>query len=508
MVLSYDDLKVFDATGRRLEAQMKQSGPNGFFIFVNDENATYPILVDPLTSVKTYSESQSGAKFGTALTNGHFQSTADDDAGIVVGAPNFDNGANADVGKVFHYNAGTGTLPASATWTKLGENAGDQFGYAVAKGKFNGDLYEDLAIGAPYFDNQTSADAGKVYVFYGASTGLPSSASWTALPVSAADPAGANAGWSLTAVSLDDTLADDYHDLAIGAPGFDVLDGFDYDWDVGKVFVYYSPEGGSGLQNSVGWSYTGPIDSIGSVGSQVGYSLTAIADVNNSLEQHSVLVVGAPFKNQGIANTTYGAVLLFEPGSSGKPSTPTQTLWGTQHYGWFGFSVASFDGGRLDQRLSDVNDDQYNDLVVGAPEFSNGQTAEGKIYVYDNSGSGGIVNSTPLFTKESNQAGAHFGYSVACGDLDGDGKADVFVGAPDWDITGALNAGKAFFFKSSGTALTEDTSSPTGASANIRMGSTIAFGRYVEGTLSGVTGLIVGVPNDSGGAVAVWKYSP
>jgi hypothetical protein len=505
VVLSYDDLNVFDATGRRLEAQINQSGPNGFFIFVNDDDATYPILVDPLTSVKTYSESQSGAKFGTALTSGHFQSTTHENGGVVVGAPEFDNGANANVGKVFHYNAGSGSLPTSPTWTKLGENAGDQFGFSVAKGKFNGDLYDDLAVGAPYFDNQTSSDAGKVYVFYGASTGLPSSPSWTGLPVSAADPAGANAGWSLTAVNLDDALADDYHDLAIGAPGFDVLDGLDYDWDVGKVFVYYGTSSASGLQTTVGWSYTGPIDSIGTVGAQVGYSLTAIADVNDSLEQHSTLVVGAPFKNQGVANTTYGAVLFFEPGGSGMPSSPTQTLWGNHHYGWFGFSVASFDNGRLDEKLSDIDGDGYNDLVVGAPAFSNGQTEEGKIYVYDNSGSS--FSTTPWFTMESNQAGARFGYSVACGDLDGDNYADVFVGAPLWNTALHTDAGKASFLKSNGSTLTE-TETQLGLSANARIGWSVAFGRYVEGNgpSAGINGFIVGAPHDSGGTVSIWKY--
>ena len=123
------------------------------------------------------------------------------------------------------------------------------------------------------------------------------------------------------------------------------------------------------------------------------------------------------------------------------------------------------------------------------------------MYVYDNSGSG--VSTTPWFTYESNQNSADFGHSVAFGDLDGDGNADVFVGSPIWDEAGVSNAGKAFFFKSSGTTLTED-SSHVGLSANKRVGVSVAFG-MVE---SNLPGFIVGVPDDGGGVVAVWKYSP
>ncbi len=44
----------------------------------------------------------------------------------------------------------------------------DQFGYALAAGNFNGDHYDDLAVGVPYEDIGAVSNAGAVQVFFGA----------------------------------------------------------------------------------------------------------------------------------------------------------------------------------------------------------------------------------------------------------------------------------------------------------------------------------------------------
>jgi hypothetical protein len=77
----------------------------------------------------------------------------------------------------------------------------------------------------------------------------------------------------------------------------------------------------------------------------------------------------------------------------------------------------------------DVNGDGYADVIVGAPRDTNGQNIEGRAFVYHGSTSG--LSSTLNWTAESNQANARLGTSVdTAGDVNGDGYADVIVGHP------------------------------------------------------------------------------
>ena len=99
----------------------------------------------------------------------------------------------------------------------------------------------------------------------------------------------------------------------------------------------------------------------------------------------------------------------------------------------------------------DVNGDGYADVIVGAPRYDNGQTDEGRAYVYY--GSAGGLSGSPGWTAESDQAGAFFGDSVAtAGDVNGDGYADVIVGAPYYD-NGQTGEGMAFVYYGAGGGL-------------------------------------------------------
>jgi len=76
----------------------------------------------------------------------------------------------------------------------------------------------------------------------------------------------------------------------------------------------------------------------------------------------------------------------------------------------------------------DVNGDGYGDVIVGVHEYDNGQSNEGKAFLY--LGSSSRLSITPNWSAESNQSGAFFGYSVStAGDANGDGFSDVLVGA-------------------------------------------------------------------------------
>ncbi len=98
---------------------------------------------------------------------------------------------------------------------------------------------------------------------------------------------------------------------------------------------------------------------------------------------------------------------------------PAWTAESDQASAYFGSSVGS---------AGDVNGDGYADVIVGAPNYDNGQTDEGRAFVY--LGGAAVSRPRPTWTAEGDQAGAGFGVSVAtAGDVNGDGYADVIVGA-------------------------------------------------------------------------------
>jgi hypothetical protein len=101
-------------------------------------------------------------------------------------------------------------------------------------------------------------------------------------------------------------------------------------------------------------------------------------------------------------------------------AAPSWAAVGENAGDWFGYSVAT---------AGDVNGDGYADLVVGAPSYDD---YRGKAYVYHGSPAG--LGHTPAWTAVGENAGDHFGYAVAtAGDVNGDGYADLVVGAPSYD---------------------------------------------------------------------------
>lgn len=170
-------------------------------------------------------------------------------------------------------------------------------------------------------------------------------------------------------------------------------------------------------------------------GSQFGFSVASAGDVNG--DGFSDVIVGA-FLQSSLA----GRAFVFHGSVRGLSTVPNWSAEGGQINANFGESVAS---------AGDVNGDGYDDVIVGADGYSNGQTSEGRAFVFHGSRAG--LSSTPNWIAEGNQAVALFGSSVAgAGDVNGDGYSDVVIGAPYFD-NGQTNEGRAFVYHGSPSGL-------------------------------------------------------
>lgn len=149
-----------------------------------------------------------------------------------------------------------------------------------------------------------------------------------------------------------------------------------------------------------------------------------------------------------------------------------QTLTGEAAGDAFGFVA---DG------IGDVNGDGVEDFIVGAPGNGAGGNGAGRAYVY----SGTDFALLHTFTGQS--AGENFGWSVAtAGDADGDGIADIAVGGP------SAGAGVVRVYSAASGNLLHNLSGP-GAGSNF--GSIVAGLGDVDG--DGRSDLLVGAPDAS-----------
>jgi len=148
------------------------NGTNSGAIFIYPGSASGILS----TSTKTINGSNSYDYYGSEgrLDGGDFDGDGYTD--LVIGVAEDDSVASNAGKVVIHSGTNSGYVDSSSSTTLYGENADDQFGYRIAVGDYNGDGFDDLAVAAPYHDGNNT-NSGKVYFYYGSSTGLPTTAS-------------------------------------------------------------------------------------------------------------------------------------------------------------------------------------------------------------------------------------------------------------------------------------------------------------------------------------------
>jgi hypothetical protein len=188
---------------------------------------------------------------------------------------------------------------------------GDNFGEAVAAGDFDGDGFDDLAVGVHGESIGTLQQAGAVNVLDGLnSSGLYSTGNqfWHQNTLNVEDTAeqGDDFGLALVAGDFDN---DGFDDLAIGVPG-EAVGSLS---DAGAVNVLYGSASGLTATGDQFWSQASSgIEGVEEAGDLFGASLT-VGDFDN--DGFDDLAIGAPGEDVGALNAAGSVNVIY--GSSG-----------------------------------------------------------------------------------------------------------------------------------------------------------------------------------------------
>jgi hypothetical protein len=292
------------------------------------------------------------------------------------------------LGYAYVYHGGSLGLSTEASWIGIGDQSRCYFGSSVAgAGDVNNDGYSDVIVGAFVYDNG-EIDEGRAYVYHGSSSGLPTTASWTA----EADQIEARFGWS--ASSAGDVNADGYSDVVVGAHWYD-----NEHTDGGRAYVYCG--GPSGVSPTAAWTAEG-----GREEANFGYSVASAGDVN--ADGYSDVIVGAywddgQFERAGRAYVYHGGedavpveIIAFEAAAL---EEGILLSWSSTWTSGFGAFFIHRNTGVADGNYIVLNREAIEGEGIGARDYSYFDTdiVPGTLYYYRIEGIGSRAGGNVFF---------------------------------------------------------------------------------------------------------------
>jgi hypothetical protein len=371
---------------------------------------------------------------------------------------------------------------------------GDMFGSAVAAlGDLDGDGVEDLAVGAP---SQTgSGSGGNMYVLFMNASGTVKASQRIGSGIGGGPTLASGDYFGHSVASLGDLDGDGITDLAVGASK-DKTGGDNR----GAVHVLFLNANGTVKRSQkIAHNLSGGPSLLN--GDRFGGSITSLGDMDG--DGVADLAVGAFGDDSGgdyrgavhvlfmNANGTVKSSQKIASGIGGGPTLANADI--------FGIGVAS---------LGDLDGDRVTDLAVGAFFDDTGGPGRGAVHVLFLNSNGTVKSSQKIASGTGGGPvlgdSDYFGRSVASlGDLDGDGVADLAVGAYR-DDTGGNGRGAlhVLLLNANGTVkqsskIANNTGGGPSLSNDNRFGSGVASLGDLDG--DGVIDLAVGAETDNTG---------
>jgi hypothetical protein len=217
-------------------------------------------------------------------------------------------------------------------------------------------------------------------------------------------------GWNVSGAG--DVNGDGFDDIIAGAPG--------YDNNRGRVYIFF---GGPWFKDDLVGKTANVTINGSAYGDRLGWDISYAGDLNN--DNFDDILVGAPGNStgRGAAYIFFGNALLSD---FMKTSDANITFTGYAPGDHFGTSVSD---------AGDVNNDGFDDIIVGAPGHDN-NTGSAHIFL----GKGSVVKSLDAMDANVMFWGTNFndnfGFSVSsAGNVNKDNYDDVIIGAPGADQT-------------------------------------------------------------------------
>ena len=298
---------------------------------------------------------------------------------IVVGAYRYNGGVDEYYGRVYVYHGSASGLNTVADWSASGQCSYCNFGASVGNaGDVNGDGFSDIIIAENGYDNGTSLNVGKVYIYYGSSGGLSQNPNWEY----EGDTEQAYLGSKVE--SAGDVNGDGYSDIIIGNARYN-------NWQ-GRMFVFHGSS--TGLSNTPDWTAYGEEE-----GAYFSHDVDSAGDIDG--DGFSDVIVGAPHQTiGGVANR--GRAYAFYGSSNGLNQSPGWTKDGS------GLRFAEKVG-----TAGDVNNDGYSDIILN-------HVGPVEAYLF-------LGSSTGL-SDSADWSGPNSYLVRTAGDVNGDGYSDVITG--------------------------------------------------------------------------------